>query len=617
MSRSADAFLRAFRGTLEDGRGLEVIADNAEGFAAALASEPEALAQAIDDASAGAGGAASVSASAFATASCRRDGRIVAGDAAFAAFDLPTSALAKVLQIDGSGPPRLSAIVDDVRGRPVALAVAAPPRALAWPLDPGVREALVSGAADFGILCVRSADGIDWPALFSAWTFSGAETRLASALVRRGDLREAASESGVTYETARGTLAAAMAKTGARRQPDFVRQLAQLAFGDLPTNDATWRTLADTYGLTARQGRLALLIAFGATRAAAGASLGISDQTAKADLKLIHDSCGVENGAALGRLVAETDALARLATATDVEILGPTASLTPLRFVRRRRSAGRIAVEDHGPYGATPVVIFHTPTSGRHLPRVLVHALQRRDLRPISVERPGFGLTTASDGDFVEDANADLIDVLDALELSRVCLLGRSVAMPLRFAAAHPERVERGVLLSATPPGTRAVIGLMATFMDLALDHPRMAQSFARMGARLSSERSILRITERTVGKSPADMTAISDPKNRADWVRASRQSSSGDGFAREFVLHADGGSIPPQALAIDWTVLAGAQDNLADGVADVTELWRAAMPRARFRLIADAGRLLHLSHPDAIADALTEGRRPARSTSP
>lgn len=607
MTRSADAFLRAFRDARAEGRGLEVIADDAEGFAAALANEPKALAVAIEAAGAASGGAASVSPSAFATAACRRDGRIVAGDAAFAAFDLPKLALAQAIRDAGSGSPRLSVIVDDVRGRPVAVAVAPPGRALRWPLDADVRQALSSGTADYGVLGVRSADGIDWPTLFSAWTFSGAETRLASALVRRGDLREAASEAGVAYETARETLAAAMAKTGARRQPDFVRQLAQLAFGDLPTSDATWRTLADAYGLTARQGRLALLIAFGATRAVAAASLGVSDQTAKADLKLIYERCGVESGTALGRLVAETDALARLAAATDVEILGSGASVTPLRFVRRRRSAGRIAVEDHGPRESVPVVIFHTPTTGRHLPRILVEALQARGLRPISVERPGFGLTTSSDGDFVEDANADLIDVLDALGLDRVRLLGRSVAMPLRFAADHPERVERGVLLSATPPGVRATGGLLAAFMGLALDHPQMVQSFARMAARLSSERSILRITEQAVGGSPSDMAAISDPTNRADWVRASRQPSSGDGFAREFALHGDGGSIPSRAYSADWTILMGAQDGLAAGVADPQALWKDAMPRARFQVVVDGGRLLHLSHPDIIAAALAD----------
>lgn len=604
-NRSADEFLRAFRDAAADGQPLEAIAEDLEGFAAALAQDPEAISQAIDLAGDRAGGPASVPASPFATAACRRDGRIVAANSAFATFDLPTRALAEALRAADSDATRLSAIVDDTQGRPIALAVATPARALAWPVGETVKAALVSGEADYAVLGVRSADGIDWPALFAAWAFSPAETRLAAALVRRGDLRDAAAAVGVTYETARETLASTMAKTGARRQPEFVRQLAQLAFGDLPANDATWRTLADTYGLTPRQGRLALLIAFGATRPAAAAALSISDQSAKADLKTIYDRCGLDSGASLGRLVAETDALARLASATDVVILGQGDSATPLRFVRRRRAPGRIAVEDHGPRDGLAVIVFHTPLSGRHLPRRMVTALQARGLRPISVERAGFGLTSEADGDFIADANADLIDVLDALGLARVRLLGRSVAMPLHFAAAHPERVERGVVMAATPPGVRPTHGLLAAFIAMALDHPQLVRGFARMAARMSSEQSTIRLTERAIGASPSDMTAFADPANRADWIRAARQSSTGDGFSREFVLHADGGHIPSTALAIPWTVLIGAQDVMGSGVEDGLALWKRAMPRGRFRVVPDGGRLLQLSHPDVIADAL------------
>ena len=331
----------------------------------------------------------------------------------------------------------------------------------------------------------------------------------------------------------------------------------------------------------------------------------ISDQSAKADLKTIFAICGVESGAALGRIVAETDALARLAAATDVEILGPQDRATPLRFIRRRRAPGRIAVEDHGPRDGIAVVVFHTPLNGRALPRRLVSAMQARGLRPISLDRPGFGLTSEAAGDFVEDANADLIDVLDALGLARVRLLGRSISMPLRFAAAHPERIGRGVLLAATPPGARPAEGVFATFIGLALDHPQLVSGFARMAARLSSERSILQLTERAVKSSPADLAALADPANRSDWIRASRQSSTGDGFAREFVLHADGGTLPPGSRSGDWSVLIGAQDAMGAGHVDGAEQWRAVLPRAHVEIVPDGGRLLHLSHPDLVAAAL------------
>ena len=607
VSSPAEAFLKAFRDAIPKGAALETIAADATGFAAALAEHPEALNLAMKAAGNSVEGPASVASGAFAAGACRRDGRIVASDQAFAAFDLPRRAIAEALRVADSGAPRLSAIVDDALGRPVAVAVARPERALLWPLGDEVRAALTSSAADFGILCVRSAEAIDWPALFQAWAFSRAQTTLASALVRHADLRCAAKAAGVSYETARETLAAAMAKTGARRQPEFVSQLAQLAYGILPADETTSRTLADTYDLSARQAQLALLVTSGTTRSAAASALGISDQSAKAYLKVVFANCGVDGGVALGRVVAETGALARLAAATDVEILGTgVVPSAPLRFVRRRRAPGRIAVEDHGPLSGVPVVVFHTPTSGRHLPRRLVAAMHGQGLRPISLERPGFGLTSPAYGDCVEDANADLIDVMDALNLKRVRLLGRSLAMPMRFAAAHPERIERGVLIGATPPGVRTTRGLLGSFIRLALDRPHLIRAFARMAVRLSSERSILRLTERAVAGSRTDLAAIADPQNRADWIRACRQSS-GDGFVREFALHANGGAIPAAAYAMDWTILIGETDALSEGVPDdPVALWRAAIPDAQFERVP-AGRLLHLSHPGAVAGALAD----------
>jgi hypothetical protein len=136
----------------------------------------------------------------------------------------------------------------------------------------------------------------------------------------------------------------------------------------------------------------------------------------------------VEGAAALGRVVTELDALTRLAAATDVEIVAPGSALAPLRFVRRRRGPGRIAVEDHGPVDRVPVVVFHALINGRHLPRVLVAACRARGLRLISIHRAGFGLTSQSGGDVIDDAVADHLDVLDALGLDRVRIIGRLVS---------------------------------------------------------------------------------------------------------------------------------------------------------------------------------------------
>ncbi len=604
----AQSFLTSFREAATRGEALEVLADDVGGFVAALGEAPDDLAAAMAGAADAAGRPADVTAAMFASAACTADGRIVAADAAFAAWDIAERSLADAVALAGPGEPRLSAIADDVSGRPVALAVAWPHRARAWPLGEAVRAALESGTAAYAVLGVHGVDGGAWSQVFAAWGFSASEGRVAAALVRTGDLRRAAVAAGVAYETARGCVADAMTKTGARRQPELVRQLTLLAFSDLPSDDATWRTFADVYGLTARQARVAQLIALGATRAAAANALGISDQSAKADLKIIYERCDIDGGAALGRIVAELDALTQLASATDITIRVPGAAPEPLRFIRRRRAPGRIAIADHGPAEGAPVIVLHTPLSGRHLPRVLVAALQAKAMRPISVERPGFGLTSSMPGDVVEDANADLIDVLDALEIDRVGLLGRSIPMALRFAAAHPGRFTRGILLSSgVPPGRRSQDGLIGAAASMALDHPRLIQSFAAMLARLSSETATIKLVERVIGGCPSDVAAFADPLNRRDFIRGARQASVGDGFAREVVLHSDGGEAPTAARGLDWTVLVGGLDGMAEGVKGA-DGWRHALPRARITVIPGAGRFLFMSHAADVAEAFFAG---------
>jgi hypothetical protein len=47
---AAETFLRAFRAAIPDGRSLEIIASDADGFADALKSDPEDLRLAIEEA---------------------------------------------------------------------------------------------------------------------------------------------------------------------------------------------------------------------------------------------------------------------------------------------------------------------------------------------------------------------------------------------------------------------------------------------------------------------------------------------------------------------------------------------------------------------------------------
>ncbi len=225
---------------------------------------------------------------------------------------------------------------------------------------------------------------------------------------------------------------------------------------------------------------------------------------------MVYAACGVTDAVDVGRLAGQVEALAVLAGATEIQ-WSPQAARAgaqiPLRFIRRQRAAGRIAVEDHGPKGAKPVVVTHTPTSGRRLPQVLVRAMHAAGLRPISVERPGYGLTTpaALDSDPLEAASADLVDVLNILGLEKVRVLGRGCMAALAFAALHPERFDGGLLIGpSTPdPAHRRRDGLLGAVVSLVLERPHLMRSFATLLIRGSSPANIRQVTRAIVRHSP------------------------------------------------------------------------------------------------------------------
>ena len=226
------------------------------------------------------------------------------------------------------------------------------------------------------------------------------------------------------------------------------------------------------------------------------------------------------------------------------------------------------------------------------------------------MERPGFGLTTpvaAVDSNGVyKDAALDLLDVLDALSLTRVRLLGRGCAPAMAFAAAYPERVEGGLLLGPALPDAafRARRGLIGAVTTLMFKHPHLIDVFARIVVRGADSRVIERLTRDVVRDCPADLAALTSPQTKADYLRSVRQSAiGGDGFLRE--LAADRNGLPPGGAArVNWTVLIGGHDPL-QASADYRAIWAASVLAPRVVVAAEGGRFLHLTHPQLIASLL------------
>lgn len=582
-----------------------MIADDGEGLEAALEAEPDALYDAVlVNAATAAGAPVQIQASSFASAACDSDGRIVAADERFGQW-LGIDPLAQVVRLLNGGAPRLTVVLDDRSGRPVA--VAAGRRSLTgnWPLTPQIAKLLDTEQGLFAVIAFRP-DADAWQRAARAFGLTGQEVQLARALSTTGNLRDAAGTLGIAYETARKLLAGAMAKTGSPRQPDMVRVVLGVVAGDVVAAGTLERVFADLFGLTVRQAGIVRRLAAGETRDSAALAVRISPHVAKDELRVVFEACGVGTVTDLARLFAEVEALAGLATACDVELDGFGGE--PLRLVKRSAAPGRVAVCDHGPADGVPVLVFHAMMTGRHLPAVLVSAMQRRGLRPIAFDRAGFGLTDWIDGDVVARAVADSRDLLGELGIERTLILARGgIAAALTLARDWPGLVRGGVIAGPETPAPldRRRTGLMGRGKRLFYDHPRFAEPVTRIMVGRVRAATLERLIAQSAAGSPADQRAFADPQRRADHIRAVRQATMGvRGFAHEVAAHGRGLEPPRLADGGHWSVMMGATDQIYDQAA--AELyWSDRLPGATFHRIADGGRWLHMSHPDAIADAL------------
>jgi pimeloyl-ACP methyl ester carboxylesterase len=145
------------------------------------------------------------------------------------------------------------------------------------------------------------------------------------------------------------------------------------------------------------------------------------------------------------------------------------------------------AVDDGG-RGGLPVVFVHSLTgSGAHWAAQLAHL--RKSRRAVAIDLRGHGCSAAPpDGDYSIAAMAnDIAAAADALGLERFALVGHSLGggVALTYAGAHPERVERLLLVDAIGDGTRIPAAAMEPFLA-ALQSPGYAVAVEEYWATIS-----------------------------------------------------------------------------------------------------------------------------------
>ena len=545
-----------------------------------------------------------------------RNGRILAASQAFMAIEharlLDPALLARVA--DGRGEALFERVDAGLSGITLC-AYAQASLTDGWSLPASIRAAAVEAPSQIVVLAspnhqfqrpLETACG--------AFGLTGLQTRVALETIRTGGVRTAAEKLEISYHTAREALADAMARVRAPRLPALVRRLVSLALGVMPDADDA-DILGDAWGLSPRQAAIAGLIADGMTRAEAAAALGLGEAVVKRELNEVYGLLQVGTAAALARKVVEANALNWMMRSTGGDIGVIEAGAEPLRLIHRPHG-GRIAVSDYGPASGRPVLVVHSSMTSRVVARGLRRALQAAGFRPISIDRPGFGLTDEIEGlrpglhDPFVSAAADAVLVLDALKLDTIDIVARGGAQfVLALHAVAPARLKRVVLVNPDPPteasGRRT--GPMGVLKEAFSKNPAMVRVWAGLAGRQLTYARVARILEHAMQGSPPDEAAARDPEIVQDYFRAVRTFATGRhaGYVNEQVDFArrERGQAPIEGT-FDWLVMVGAHDTLHEPQ-EVIAYWRAILVDAQFQLVEDGGRLLTLSRPQYVVEGL------------
>ena len=519
-----------------------------------------------------------------------------------------------LLRRAAQGEPAIGLVETDAGGV-VALCAASPARAAAWPLSQALRAAL-AGPGRLWVLMAFAPARASTLARHAAATFglSDLESRVAAAMVEVPTLEIAASRVGVGRATARDALQGAMHKMGEARIPALVRRLTDLMCGSPRAAETDDAVFATALNLTPAEARVAQLSAQGATANSVAETLGVKPETVKSHLRSAFGKTGLGRAKDLGRIDVELKALKALSQAD--EILAQADDLGGRLRLIVQADGRRVAFIDHGPPEGRLVLVCHALASGRRLTPALTRKLQAGGYRPVVPQRPGYGLTDPTQGDYLATAAEDMAAILRALKRARADVFARDIAAAplLAFAERFPDRIGQGVLLNPQRPidqppehqgGRRYAISAASRLLHR---HPEITESFFEVLRRQTGTDRLAAILRASFKSgAPSDIAGLDDPE-LVHWMVRDIQAMvahTTKGIVRERLAYSNGWRPPARVGGLAWTVAHCAELNVLN-----PQEWWADLPNARFEQVAEGGLLLPLTHPDAVVRLLKPDHR-------
>lgn len=436
------------------------------------------------------------------------------------------------------------------------------------------------------------------------------------ALVRCCNVRHAAAQAGISYETAREYLVTARLALGAENLAHLVTLAVVAAgVGDLDRDSEEADLLmCQPFGLTARQAYIAGLTANGFPRKEVARRTDLSETLVKKELAVIFAATGVAGAIGLAHLMAELRLLAMHMDLTPGLGLAPEAAYDQLLFPAGGNRT--VAVNDYGPESGRPVFVLHSSTTTRPANRALVRALQKRGFRPLSIDRPGFGDTADAPADLRTDAYFDLaaqdmLAVGAAMGLTHFPIVSRGAAqVVLALQRIAPEAIAAAVVMNPDPdaPSSSRHDNFLARLKRHFVRRPWAVRAMAHWLARLLTLERVRDHLHRAAIGCTADQQVLAEEANVQEYHRSLSSFRAGrlDGFVREQVAIATMEKPAPTRGTVHFRFLVGEHDTLHEP-AETLAYWRELLPDGMVCMVPGAGRFMSYSHPEIAARALTE----------
>jgi len=616
-SQQGGSFGSSLMRATEEGRPGAVLIDRWQDVRSALAADPAH----VEDAVVAAGHMMGLPASTLvpevglASAVLSR-GRVVSADPEFAALfavqDAELVSTVRRLSLAARKSAPAYGVLPTRDGRRAIAALASVAVAERWPLAELTRRALQAQPAEQVVLVYAPTMAARFARLVAtAYGLTPAEVRVAVAAVEQPTLGEVAKALGLSQPTVRQHMRSLLRKTGADRRAELVTRLTDVVAGEHARAADRASLVRQVFALTRAEGRVALLAAQGQTLPQIATSLGVSQHTVRSQIDSVLAKTGARRVPEVARLFSDLHALACFVTCGETQRYARTRLLAATR-VLAAPDGRRVVYADYGPAGGAPLLCFHGSYSTRWLPQRMVGALQAKGLRPIAIDRPGFGLTDpAADREPApfERAADDAELVIARLELQSVQLFARDggVGAALALAARLGDRVDTGVLLTPRPPTIheRDRHSFIATLRKATLGNPRTIAATVELLRRQGSAEFLIGLMRHMSGNCAADRAALDDPGFRQEFaamaVAAAARTTAGP--VGEHHAYGRAWSPPARIGGKRWVVIATGNDVLFHGT-EREAAWRM-LPGLRIVSFADAGRLAYFTHSSEIAGLL------------